>query len=137
MSVGMSICALMHQTCATKPSRTAGDPIFMTSTWVYPPTELLGFRPATNTSWKMNTTQEFKYQTLYVTSTGVPAKNGAVDSLAWWSQKPKGVTGPCYLVGFNSATAPDVDSPKAGQWKTLISGEFCCSPCGLHGQKAA
>ena len=88
------------------------DPVFMASTWVYPPTEVVGYRPAKNATfpvWKEDTTKDLHYQTLYVASPGVPPRApGGVDALAFWNLKPHGLDGTCALFGFNSAVGPDL-----------------------------
>jgi len=106
----------------------AGDPIFMTSTWVYEPTELLGFRPLTNASrpvWVDDTTKDLEYQTLYVASAGALLPPGSVDSLALWNRKPHGTDGDCVLIGFNSASAPDLSFRPArpGSWHANLSSD--------------
>ena len=109
------------------------DPVAMFSTWVYEPTELLGYRPAVNATapaWADDTTRDLKYQTLYVASAkgrsaALPA--GSVDSLAFWNRKPDGISGECVLFGFDSASAPDLSfsPPRAGSWHYNLSSGDC------------
>ena len=87
------------------------DPIFMASTWVYEPTEVIGWRPSSNATapaWVDNTSKDLQYQTLSVASPGMAATAGLVDALAFWNRKPSGLNGECVLFGFNSARAPDL-----------------------------
>jgi hypothetical protein len=107
----------------------AGDPVFMTTSWVYPPVEALGFRPAAGPApWKTDTTKDLTYQTLLVDTApsvyGGAAGSAAapVDSLMMWVEKPSGIVGMCTLVGFNSGAAPqpDAPTPPAGTWKTRL-----------------
>jgi hypothetical protein len=105
------------------------DPVFMTTSWVYAPSEVLGIRPMKNTSWQTNTQKDFKYQTLFVTSTGVPApSNQSIDSLLFWNEKPNGPDGTCVLYGFNSAFPPhlppngvDALVTAGPQWRTNLT----------------
>ena len=107
------------------------DPVAMMSSWVYPPTELLAFRPAVNESapaWVEDTTKDLKYQTLYVASakgrtSALPA--GSVDSLAFWNRKPDGIIGECSLFGFDSAAAPDISFGPArkGSWHANLTSD--------------
>lgn len=105
------------------------DPVFMASTWVYPPTEVIGYRPAHNKTapaWADDTTRDLKYQTLYVSAPGVePLTAGAVDSLAFWNLKPDGIDGVCALFGFNSAAPPDLSfgPPKTGSWHFNLTSD--------------
>lgn len=101
------------------------DPVFMTSTWVYAPVEIAGWRPKSNSSWEKATTKDMKYQTLYVSSPGKVSNASVTDSLILWNEKPEGITGNCTLIGFNSAKAPAIDTPVdgPGQWKTFISDD--------------
>jgi len=104
------------------------DPIMMVSTWVYPPVEIHAFRPnQPSKNWKFNTTTDFKYQTLLVSSTGVITNSTSiVDSIIYWLQKPEGPAGNCSLIGFNSGIAPSVPNPSlpigsAGKtWQTYL-----------------
>ena len=92
------------------------DPVAMTTTWVYAPEEIVGYRPAASANksapaWSEDTTKDLKYQTLYVESASgrtAALPKGTVDSLAFWNRKPHGITGDCHLIGFNSAAAPDL-----------------------------
>lgn len=87
------------------------DPVFMTSTWVYEPTEIVGWRTSRNATapaWVDDTSKDLHYQTLSVASPGVATVAGRVDSLAFWNRKPSGLNGECVLFGFNSARAPDL-----------------------------
>ena len=108
------------------------DPVFMFSTWVYDPIELVAFRTAASNatpSWRVDTTRDLKYQTLYVSSSGRPAKSGAaVDSLAFWNRKPSGINGDCHLFGFNSRAAPNLDfpPPSAGSWHVNLTADGSC-----------
>lgn len=107
--------------------RSPSQPVLELASWMYDPKYLRGCEPpaapgANATCWTSNVTADFTYQGVYVTSPGVvPRTPGGVDSLALWAQKPRGPTGPCYLVGFNSASPPQMDDPAPGQWKTLVS----------------
>lgn len=108
------------------------DPIMMVASWVYDPVEVVGVRPKTNTSWKLDTTKSMKYQSLFLAGTGaVPASSSAVDSLLLWNEKPSGIDGTCVLYGFNSAVAPSVNvtgsadaaAPARSVWKTVLTGD--------------
>lgn len=104
------------------------DPVFMASTWVFPPTEIIGYRPQVNgtvPAWSDDTTRDLQFQTLYVASPGVAGARGGVDSLAFWNLKPHGVDGTCILLGFNSAAAPDVTlgPPRAGSWHHNLTSD--------------
>jgi hypothetical protein len=110
--------------CSAIALQNASDPVLMLSTWVYKPDAVVGYRPsrsATKAAWIENTSRDYTYQTLYVTSASAPLAAGAVDSVALWNQKPDGITGVCTLVGFNSREAPSVDAVKPGQWTTNFS----------------
>ena len=88
----------------------AADPVFMASSYVFKPEEIVGWRPtlnATAASWTVDTTRFLTYQTLYVSAPGA-APIAGVDSLAFWNLKPSGIDGVCVLLGFNSASGPDV-----------------------------
>jgi hypothetical protein len=108
------------------------DPVFMITSWVYAPEEIVGYRTAaTNATpaWRVDTTKDLKYQTLYVSSSGRPAKSAsAVDSLAFWNRKPDGINGDCHLIGFNSRVAPDLDfsPPSAGSWFVNLTADGTC-----------
>jgi len=111
-----------------------GDPVFMASTWVFPPAEVVGWRPARNATapaWADDTTKDLQYQTLSLSSPGVaPAAPGAVDALAFWNRKPHGTDGECLLYGFNSARAPDLSlapapAPAGGAWAAELSRGDC------------
>ena len=101
------------------------DPILMTTSWVYSPEELIAYRPTTSPStalWIVDTTKVLKYQTLYITSTGAVDKSSAViDSLAFWNEKPGGIIGNCSIVGFNSATKPDLTGRSTSTWRFDLS----------------
>lgn len=105
------------------------DPIFMTSTWVFPPAEVIGFRPSlspTIPAWRDDTTRNLTYQTLSVAAPGVAARApNAVDALAFWNRKPDGLVGDCALFGFNSAAAPDLSfgPPRAASWHANLSSD--------------
>ena len=107
------------------------DPVAMTTTWVYAPEEIVGYRPAASANksapaWSEDTTKDLKYQTLYVESASgrtAALPKGTVDSLAFWNRKPHGITGDCHLIGFNSAAAPDLSfgPSRAGSWHYNLS----------------
>ena len=109
----------------------ARDPIAMMTTWVYPPEEIIAYRPSANNAsapfWAADTTKELKYQTLYVeTASGRAAvPTTRIDSLAFWNRKPDGITGDCVLIGFNSAAAPDLSfgPPHADSWHFNLSSD--------------
>ena len=94
--------------------QAADDPVLLAATWVYPPTEILGFRPRLHNStpaYADDTTRDLQYQTLYVASPGAlpaPAAPPRIDALAFWNRKPHGTDGQCILLGFSSAVGPDL-----------------------------
>jgi len=108
------------------------DPVFMFSSWVYDPIELVAYRTAATNltpSWRVDTTRDLTYQTLYISSSGRPAKSAsAVDSLAFWNRKPSGINGDCHLFGFNSRVAPDLDfsPPTPGSWYVNLTADGTC-----------
>lgn len=92
------------------------DPVMMVSTWVYPPVEIHAFRPNNpGNGWIFNTTNDFRFQTLMVASTGTITTNNStiVDSVIYWLEKPQGPNGNCTLIGFNSAYRPVVPNPSS------------------------
>ena len=109
------------------------DPVFMFSSWVYDPIELVAFRTSTTgnstPSWRVDTTKDLKYQTLYVSSSGRPAKSStAVDTIIFWNRKPSGINGDCHLFGYNSRVAPDLDfsPPTPGSWHLNLTADGTC-----------
>jgi hypothetical protein len=115
--------------------QAAGDPILLASTWVYPPNEILGFRPATHNStpiYAEDTTRDLQYQTLYVSAPGaaLAATPPRIDALAFWNRKPHGTDGDCILLGFHSAAGPDLTlRPSATTWHYNLSSD--CSNVNL------
>ena len=111
----------------------AGAPVFLASTWVYPPDEVIGYGINGSRLWVKNTTADLTFQTLYVSAPGeAPAKAGGVDALAFWNLKPSGIDGTCVLLGFNSAVGPDVDlgpSRPGSSWHANLTSD--CSNVNL------
>lgn len=131
--------------------QAADDPVMLAATWVYPPTEILGFRPHLNSSspaYADDTTRDLQYQTLYVASPGALPAPGApprIDALAFWNRKPHGTDGQCILLGYRSAVGPDLSLRSAAPgvaWHYNLSSDcnninaavpwarFALSDCG-------
>ena len=104
--------------------RSPTDPIMMVTSWVFAPEELVAYRPSTanaSAAWRVDTTADLTYQTLYIGSSGAPLP-GRVDSIAFWNMKPHGIVGDCALIGFHSDAAPDLTGKASpNNWRVNVS----------------
>jgi hypothetical protein len=118
--------AWFGSSCISFPA-TGADPMMLASTWVYPPSELLGFRPSHSSSapvYTDDTTRDLQFQTLSLSSPGTLLPPSAVDSLAFWNRKPSGPDGQCILLGFNSAAGPALGlAPAPSTWHYNLSSD--------------
>ena len=99
------------------------DPILMVTSWVFPPEELVAYRPTAGAgaAWRVDSTSVMTYQTLYIASSGSVAPSSAVDALAFWNEKPGGIIGTCSLIGFNSQAAPSLNGSGSHVWRASLS----------------
>jgi hypothetical protein len=95
-------------------------PQLLFSGWVYD-TYAASLRPGSNaTAWKVDVDKVLKYSTLHVDASATGRSDG-VNSLVFWNEKPAGIDGTCAIIGFNSASAPDLSGRAPGTWRTNIS----------------
>ena len=115
--------SLKHRARTPTASRNPRPP--PQTSWVYDPEELVAYRPKAgpNPAWRVDTSSVLTYQTLYVASAGrVPSTPTAIDTLAFWNEKPGGISGVCSLIGFNAANGPpDLSGRAPHTWRANLS----------------
>ena len=105
--------------------RGATDPVLMATSWVFAPEEIVAYRPSAGAgvAWRTDTSAVTTYQTLYIASASAVLVPTAIDALAFWNLKPRGIVGDCVLVGFRSDTAPDLTGRAPGSWRANVSSQ--------------
>ena len=111
----------MFGSTAMVPQSNASDPIFLTTSWVYAPLELVAYENGA-LLWRLDTSKDGRQ--MWVVSGGAYAATapGALNAAAFWIEKDVGITGNCSLAVFDAARSPFA----AGNgWRRVLEAETC------------
>ena len=106
---------------ALVPQNNASDPVFLTTSWVYDPEEIVAYQGGAPL-WRLDTSSAGRQ--MWIVSGGAFAATapGKLNALAYWIEKDNGPLGNCSLSVFDASRSPFA----AGNgWRTVLLADVC------------
>jgi hypothetical protein len=111
----------MFGSTALVPQSNASSPVFLTTSWVYDPEEIVAYRGG-SPLWRLDTSSAGRQMWIVTAGAFAATAPGKLNALAYWIEKDNGPLGNCSLSVFDSSRSPFA----AGNgWRTVLLADVC------------
>ena len=111
----------MFGSTAMVPQANVSDPVFLTTTWVYDPLEIVAYEDGAPL-WRLDTSADGRQMWAVRGGASAATAPGKLNAAAYWIEKDNGIEGNCSLAVFNAARSPV--APGNG-WRIVLLADTC------------